>query len=202
MNTIPIIQKEVTKSNTLQIFIVIAAVLLVIGYLKFGSTSLTFTKASDEKFHLVRDMPDKEQAAEMLAEIKRRLKLLINYCITNFPSNPDVQLMKQRFKTQNIQETDLSDSGTSYTIDKGKELHLCLRNKEDARLHQINILMFVSIHELAHIKSTSYGHNNEFGKNFVFLLKQASKIGIYKPVDYSKNPVKFCGMDVNDSPIF
>jgi len=206
MNTIPIIQKQVTKqvakSNTLQIFIVVAAVLLVIGYLKFGSTSLTFAKASDEKFHLVRDMPDKEQAAEMLAEIKRRLQLLINYCITNYPGNPDVQLMKQRFKTQNIQETDLNDSGTSYTIDKGKELHLCLRNKEDTKLHQINILMFVAIHELAHIQSTSYGHNNEFGKNFVFLLKQASKIGIYKPVDYSKNPVKFCGMDVNDSPMY
>ena len=46
MNSIPIIQKEVTKqvakSNTLQIIIVVVAVLLVIGYLKFGSTSLTF----------------------------------------------------------------------------------------------------------------------------------------------------------------
>lgn len=186
----------------LKTIIAIVVVLLVIGYLKFGSTALTFTKASDEKFHLVRDLPDKEQAAEMLAEIKRRLQLLINYCINNYPQNPDVQLMKQRFKTQNIQETDINDSGTSYTIDKGKELHLCLRNKEDARLHQINILTFVAIHELAHIKSTSYGHNDEFGKNFVFLLKQAAKIGIYSPVDYSKNPVKFCGIDVNSSPIY
>ena len=202
MNTIPIIQKQVAKNNTLQIIIVIVTVLLVIGYLKFGQTALTYTKASDEKFHLVRDMPDKEKAAEMLAEIKRRLQLLINYCITNYPSNPDVQLMKKRFKTQNIQETDLSDSGTSYTIDKGRELHLCLRNKDDAKLHQINILMFVAIHELAHIKSTSYGHNEEFGKNFTFLLKQAAKIGIYQPVDYSKNPVEFCGMDVTESPMF
>ena len=198
MNNIP----NLKDTNLLKIIVSIVIVLLVIGYLKFGESALTFTKASDEKFHLVRDLPDKEEAAEMLAEIKRRLQLLINYCITNYPSNPDVQLMKQRFKTQNIQETDLSDSGTSYTIDKGKELHLCLRNKEDAKLHQINILMFVSIHELAHIQSTSYGHNGEFGKNFVFLLKQATKIGIYKPIDYSKNPVNFCGMDVTDSPIY
>ena len=198
MNNIP----NLKDTNLLKIIVSIVIVLLVIGYLKFGESALTFTKASDEKFHLVRDLPDKEEAAEMLAEIKRRLQLLINYCITNYPSNPDVQLMKQRFKTQNIQETDLSDSGTSYTIDKGKELHLCLRNKEDSKLHQINILMFVSIHELAHIKSTSYGHNSEFGKNFVFLLKQATKIGIYKPIDYSKNPVNFCGMDVTDSPMY
>jgi len=198
MNNIP----NLKDTNLLKIIVSIVIVLLVIGYLKFGASALIFTKASDEKFHLVRDLPDKEEAAEMLAEIKRRLQLLINYCITNYPSNPDVQLMKKRFKTQNIQETDLSDSGTSYTIDKGKELHLCLRNKEDSKLHQINILMFVAIHELAHIKSTSYGHNGEFGKNFVFLLKQATKIGIYKAIDYSKNPVNFCGMDVTDSPIY
>jgi len=202
MNNIPMLKPILEDNKMLKIIILVVSVLLIIGYLKFGATALTFTKASDEKFHLVRDLPDKDQAAEMLAEIKRRLGLLIDYCVNNFPQNPDVQLMKQRFKTQNIQETDSGDSGTSYTIDKGKELHLCLRNKEDTRLHQINILLFVAIHELAHIQSTSFGHNGEFGKNFVFLLKQATKIGIYKAIDYSKNPVKFCGIEVNASPIF
>jgi len=185
----------------LKIIIVIITVLLVIGYLKFGSTALKYTKASDEKFHLVRDMPDKEQAAEMLAEIKTRLQKLIDYCVTNYPNDMNVILMKKRFKPQNVQETDINESGTSYTIDKGKELHLCLRNKDDAKLHQINILMFVAIHELAHIMATSYGHNSEFGTHFVFLLKQANKIGIYKSIDYSKNPVEFCGMDVTDNPL-
>ena len=196
---IKMVQKE---PQFLQIIIVVITVLLVIGYLKFGKTALKYQKASDEKFHLVRDMPDKEKAAEMLAEIKRRLELLIKYCVQNYPNDANVILMKQRFNPQNVQETDINESGTSYTIDKGKELHLCLRSKEDAELHQINILMFVAIHELAHIKSVSYGHNDEFGKHFVFLLKQASKIGVYQPIDYSQNPVKFCGMDVTSSPLY
>jgi predicted SprT family Zn-dependent metalloprotease len=182
--------------------ILLKSVLLVLGYLQFGRTALKYQKASDEKFHLVRDMPDKEKAAEILSEIKRRLQLLIKYCVQNYPNDANVMLMKQRFNPQNVQETDINESGTSYTIDKGKELHLCLRNKEDAELHQINILMFVAIHELAHIKSVSYGHNEEFGKHFQFLLNQASKIGIYQPVDYSKNPVEFCGMEVNANPIY
>ena len=182
--------------------IVIISVLLVLGYLKFGQSALKYQKASDEQFHLVRDMPDKENAAEMLAEIKRRLQKLIQYCVENYPNNANVMLMKNRFNPQNVQETDINESGTSYTIDKGKELHLCLRNKEDAELHQINILMFVAIHELAHIKSVSYGHNEEFGKHFEFLLNQAAKIGVYQPVDYSSNPVKFCGMDVTSNPIY
>lgn len=189
-------------STFLKVIIIIISVLLVLIYLKYGKTALTFEKASDEKFHLVRDMPDKEKAAEILSEIKKRLQQLITYCVNNYPNNENVMLMKKRFNPQNVQETDINESGTSYTIDKGKELHLCLRSKEDAELHQINILMFVAIHELAHIKSVSYGHNEEFGKHFTFLLEQAAKIGIYTPIDYSKNPVKFCGMDVNSNPVF
>ncbi len=186
----------------IKIAIAVIAIFLLIGYFNFGSTSLLYVKTKDEQFQLVRDLPDKVEAAEMIAEIKRRLKLLIQYCIQNHGDNQDVQILKQRFNENNIQETDLSDSGTSYSIDKGKEIHLCIRNKEDAKIHRINLLMFVSIHELSHLMSTSYGHNNEFGDNFVFLLKQATKIGIYTPVDYSKNNIQFCGMDVTDSPLY
>ena len=195
--------EQVFKENKgLKLIIIAIVVVLVLYYFNFAETSLTFTKGSDEQFHLVRDLPDKEEAAEMMAEIKRRLQLLINYCVTNFPNDPNVQQMKQRFKSQNIQETDLSDSGTSYSIDKGKEVNLCLRDKKTARLHQINLLMYVSVHELSHIMATSFGHNGEFGKTFKFLLQQAVKIGIYKPIDYSKKNVNFCGMDVNSNILF
>ena len=190
------------ENMKIKVAIGVIVILLVIGYFKFGSKALLYVKAKDEQFHLVRDLPDQKEAADMIAEIKRRLQLLIKYCIQNHPNNKDVQILKQRFNQNNIQETDLSDSGTSYSIDKGKEIHLCIRNKEDAKIHRINLLMFVTIHELSHLMSTSYGHNNEFGDNFVFLLKQATKIGIYQPVDYSKNNVNFCGMDVTDSPLY
>ena len=190
------------ENMKIKVAIGVIVILLVIGYFKFGSKALLYVKAKDEQFHLVRDLPDQKEAADMIAEIKRRLQLLIKYCIQNHPNNKDVQILKQRFNQNNIQETDLSDSGTSYSIDKGKEIHLCIRNKEDAKIHRINLLMFVTIHELSHLMSTSYGHNNEFGDNFVFLLKQATKIGIYQAVDYSQNNVKFCGMDVTDSPLY
>ena len=186
----------------IKIAIAVIVILLVIGYFNFGEKALLYVKGKDEQFHLVRDLPDKDEAAEMIAEIKRRLQLLIKYCIQNHEDNPDVQILNKRFNENNIQETDLSDSGTSYSIDKGKEIHLCIRNKEDAKIHRINLLMFVTIHELSHLMSTSFGHNNEFGDNFVFLLKQATKIGVYKAVDYSKNKVNFCGMDVTDSPLY
>jgi len=182
--------------------ITIIVVLLIIGYFKIESVGLVYEKTTDEQFQLVRDLPDKENAAELMAEIKKRMQQLINYCVTNFPDNENVKVMSERFQPNNIQETSINDSGTSYTIDKGKEMHLCLRDKSNMELHNINILMFVAIHELAHVLSTSYGHNDEFGENFVFLLKQSIKIGIYNPVDYSQNPEEFCGMNVTSNPLY
>ena len=62
-----------------------------------------------------------------------------------------------------------------------------------------NTIIF-GIHELAHIMTESVGHKKEFWDNMAFLLKEAEKINIYKPVDYSKNNVDYCGMEITTTP--
>jgi hypothetical protein len=47
----------------------------------------------------------------------------------------------------------------------------------------------------------SYGHNDEFGSLFVFLLQNAVRAGVYRNEDYEKNPKQFCGMEVDSNPI-
>jgi hypothetical protein len=80
---------------------------------------------------------------------------------------------------------------------------LCIRDKdENKNLHEHNLLMFVVIHELAHIMSKSIGHNNEFYNNFKFLLNEASTLGIYYPIDFKKNPEQYCGIEVNSNPYY
>lgn len=192
------------NDKTLKTFIIAASILLVLIYLKFGGSNAIFVKSSkDEQFHLVQDLPDKEKAADIIAELKKRMKLLIKHMIEKYPDRSDVAEMKMRFDENNIQETDLNDAGTSFSIDKGQEMHLCIRDKESLKFHHLNILSFVSIHELAHIMSESYGHNGEFSEHFKFLLGEAVKIGIYKSVDYSKNPIKYCStVDVTQNPLF
>jgi len=82
-------------------------------------------------------------------------------------------------------------------------MHLCLRQKNQRKsLHDDNLLMFVIIHELAHIMSKSVGHNAEFYNNFKFLLKESVVMGCYKPVNFEKNPVKYCGMNVTNNPYY
>ena len=62
----------------------------------------------------------------------------------------------------------------------------------------MNTLMYVVIHELAHVGCPEYGHTPLFRKIFKFLLKQSVKIGIYTPVNYILNPQNYCGMVINE----
>ena len=158
-----------------------------------------------ESFNKVNNLPNKEQSAKLLEEIKHRLQKLIKYCNLTAKSNEEkkeISPLNKRFEPDNIREADIYDSGTSFTLDKGKEVHLCLRNKDTLQHHDINTLMFVAIHELAHVMSISYGHNGEFAENFTYLLKKASEARLYNPVDYRTNNKHFCGIVIDSSPLF
>ena len=84
-----------------------------------------------------------------------------------------------------------------------QKLAFCLETEKNSdNLIDINTLTFVALHELAHIASTSVGHNDEFWNNFKFLLERAEIIGIYQPVDYKKKPKKYCGITIHDNPLY
>ena len=65
----------------------------------------------------------------------------------------------------------------------------------------MNTILFVAIHELAHIMSESKGHTTEFWNNMNYLLKAAINLGIYQEVDYKQNPINYCGMEINNTPL-
>ena len=181
---------------------IIIILILLLWYNNFGETDLTFVKGHDEDFHLVRNLSNKHMAADVMAEIKERLEKLIIHLKKTYPNNKDIYRLKNRYDEDNIRETALTDNGTSYSVDKGKEISICIRDKQTERIHSINLLMFVSIHEMAHIMSKTYGHNDEFLKNFIFLLKESVKIGIYNNIDYSRNKKEYCGIVVDSNPLF
>lgn len=67
----------------------------------------------------------------------------------------------------------------SYTINK-KKIYLCLRD-EHHDYYPMNMLMYVAIHELAHVLCNEIGHTKKFYKIFDDLLKKAEDLGIYDP---------------------
>lgn len=89
---------------------------------------------------------------------------------------------------------------TSYTLDKGRRMYMCLRST-DGTLHDKNTIMFVLLHEAAHIGNAGWGHGaHDFWPIFKWLLKEATKFGIIRDIDYSRHPVEFCGLRINYTP--
>lgn len=94
-------------------------------------------------------------------------------------------------------------SDTSYTISKGKSLHLCLRDrKQPNKFVPYDIFLFVALHELAHMGNSSFGHDTQFWETFKFVLHEATLANIYTPIDYRNNPVDYCGLIVEYNPLF
>jgi predicted metal-dependent hydrolase len=150
----------------------------------------------------VRNVDDKQEAANMLANMRSRLEKLIQNIEMNYPNDPKVKRLVNKFNPDRISESLRGSKYTSYSINKGEKIVLCLRSKDiTQKLTDINTLMFVTLHELAHIMTVSIGHTKEFWSNFKFILKIAVQIGVYDNIDYSQNPQPYCGIEVNDSPL-
>lgn len=179
----------------LLILLIIIILLICINKNKF--TDDTVEEYYNGSVYRVRkgNSESQQKTAKKLDYFKKRLETLINYCYDkSLPTKEDAYRMHARFKTTQLSETSSSETSAAYVINKGEELRICLKNEND------NDIMFVLLHELAHIMSKSYGHNSEFKQNMDFLVKQAVKLNLYKPVDYSKTPINYCGVNISSTP--
>ncbi len=157
----------------------------------------------DGNTYCVRETPKLELVADLLARVTGKLRKLVDYMKEKYPNRENVQRMYKNFKTNKIMETLPTSTYTAYSENKGQKLAFCTTTtKKGSKLIDENTLTFVAIHELSHVMTESIGHKKEFWENFKFLLKNAVDMGIYKPVDYKKNPQPYCGMDITDNPYY
>jgi hypothetical protein len=174
------------------------------------------------RVHGVHSTPD--AAANKLAEINRRATELLRRLRKEYASRPggvegvsearrDVaQKLLRKYSPDALAENSPLDpeKETSFTENKGSLVAICLRTSVetagggvDYRLQDINTLMFVTIHEMAHIGIVEIDHPPNFWRTFRFLLEEAVACGIYAPVDYSVHTVRYCNrLVINHSPLF
>ena len=157
----------------------------------------------DGETYCVRERSKLSLAADKLANANKKLKHLVEYCKEKYPDRKNIIRLAKGYNPDNIVETLPTSKYTAYSLNKGEKLAFCLDTKKNGgKLIDDNTLIFVAIHELAHIATKSVGHTDEFWNNFKFLLEEAVNIKIYNPVDYSKHPEKYCGMEITDNPYF
>ena len=129
----------------------------------------------DGRTYKVRDMSDKQGAADLLAKLRLRIASLCDTLEKKYPDKVQVKQIVSNFRADpnRFLEATPDAAHTSYSVNKGEAVHLCLRQRQggDESLVQENVMTFVAIHELAHICT-----------------------------DFQSHPVSYCGMSITDSP--
>jgi predicted metal-dependent hydrolase len=184
---------------------IITFVLLLTMYLFIDrkQSGLIYVKSTlDNNVYLVRNVEDKQNAANLMSSIRQKLDKLIEFLCKKYPNDERCFRLKRKFNPNNIEESESGSKFTSFSVNKGEKIVFCIRSKDKyANLEDENLIIFVALHELGHIMTKSIGHTKEFWDNFRFLLKESIKIGIYIRHDFKNKPEKYCGTLITDTPL-
>lgn len=158
----------------------------------------------DNDLYLVRNMPDKHRACNMLATIKKNIFILTNHLNTNKTNFKDheahIDQLNKRIKNCIIMESSENSMYTSYSINKGEQIVFCLRSRTSKdSLHDLNLLMYVVLHEMSHVACPEYGHTELFKQIFAFITTQAINQNMYNRIDFGSNNREYCGLNITDS---
>ena len=156
------------------------------------------TKSSiDGRIYIVRKLPDAKKAADKLAEINKKVLRLIS---SLDPKKDGVDDLINNYNPDALSETVIGSKYTSYSVNKGEKISICIRGINDNTFIDDNTVLFVVIHELAHVMTEEIGHPPEFWENMKTLLKYSIDSKVYNYINYRENPVYYCGVYVDDTP--
>jgi hypothetical protein len=176
---------------------------LVTGYFvsyNITKRNINVKSSVDHRVYSVRsDVQNAVDSADTLAKLYQRMVELSHHLD---PNNIYHKRILKRIHTIVIKENPLvipPSSLTSYTINKGEEIVLCLREPKTQTLHTIDKLTYVMIHEMAHIGCPEVGHTALFKEVFTDLLKIAVfKAAILQKTDYATSPDSYCGITISE----
>lgn len=184
--------------TTILVLIFFLSFLFIFFYQEYRYDSF---KVNDKNFQIEKyenhQQKIKIQSLNTLVNIRQRLDTLVTHLLKKYPKNKFMHRLQSRFKNTTLREANPNpySTDTSYTINKGDTMVLCLRTT-DQKVVDLNTLTYVAVHELAHIFSSSFHHNLEFWRNMKFLVDEAIECGIYRETNYSQNPVRYCGIQI------
>jgi len=192
-NTVPLV-----------IFTTFVGIAWVAMYFKGSKYPVSLTQSTiDQEHYLVRNLPDKQEAADRLARVRQKILILRKYLEQTHGGKPFVKQLLNNFdcSAARFSESTPDAQYTSYSVNKGEKVFMCLRQRDDKEhLVDENIILFVALHEMSHVGTSSIGHTPEFWNHFAWVLEQAEHVNIYKYTDFAAHPVEYCGVHITDSP--
>jgi len=187
------------------IIIILLIIALLIIFTKTINTNKKYIHSDiDNKQYLVLNKQHNQKAANMLARINININKITTYIIKQKNDKYKdykkyINQLSRNIKHIKLQEGGNNDKYTSYSINKGEQIVFCLRSKQNDKLHDINLVMYVMLHELSHVACPEYGHTPLFKKIFAFLTNIAIEMKLYKKLEFNKDPIEYCGLMITDS---
>lgn len=208
--------------NILLSIIIVIIIIFIIVY-NYDRRVVSVVATSDHHpWKVVASYDNREDAANMLSDMNAKFNEFLRYLAAKYnineykidPVTGDcncddvhniVSNILTRYNPNSIYENDPRfTSDTSFNIDKGRRIAMCLRNKEyPHKLVDPQVLMFVLLHEVGGHSGNyrNFGHQTRFWEVFKFVLHEAVACGIYTPVSYGKYPVMYCGLKIDYQPL-
>jgi hypothetical protein len=186
------------------IVLLIATSAVLFYFYVYDGTCNTFSYI-DNKYYKVRNTPAKYNKANLLANLKLKLGIIVN----SLPTNSQTTNLKNNWNRGiSLKETGNMETDAAYVINK-QYMSFCLNNSE-ITIENINLLTYVGIHELSHVMSYEIGHGEEFKTNFKYLLDQAKNltyhdnllnqnIPVFIDLHNIKTPDHYCGVSLTNS---
>tara|TARA_Y100001958_G_C21202153_1_gene528660 strand:- start:3 stop:575 length:573 start_codon:yes stop_codon:yes gene_type:complete len=162
--------------------------------------NVTVLQGFDNRKYRLLDLPGKERCLEILVQLNKNVLQLLSY--VKDEDREGIEDLLDNYRPDSLSENLENRSLQAYSLNKGEEICLCLREPDNELeiIDDMNTLMFVLIHELSHLMTDDIGHTDKFWNNMAYLLRKANEISLYTPINYSVNPVMYCGINIDETP--
>lgn len=168
----------------------------------FWNRDIVTMYGEDNRLYYVRKGSDSIVALQTLVLVRKKLMQLVEHIYnkaqqSNHKYKEYIRRIRDKLPHVSLRETSGYSKYTSFSVNKGEELHLCIRSKLHNKFHNINELLYVAIHEIAHIGCPEIGHTDLFFDINKYLLKEAMEMNIYYYNNYDARPIEYCGIRLN-----
>lgn len=192
--------------SSILILIFLILIIVIIVVIKFRKYNVVYVASDvDNNTYLVRDVKDKQDASNLLGKIRKNIFFIVEHLYANkddkyLANKQYIEQLNKRIRNVEIMESSEDSIYTSYSVNKGEQIVFCLRSRNTKdKLHDMNILMYVVLHEMSHVACPEMGHTDLFKKIFAFITNVAIELGLYTKLDFIKNPTEYCGLLITES---
>lgn len=145
---------------------------------------------------------DPAKTVKVLRDLRTRAFRLVDVLRNKYPNDERVKrLTRWNGMIHETEHKHTANGVFGYNVNKGNGVSVCVHNGK-GEPNRFNDLFFVVMHEMSHIMTEAYEHDNTFWNAFRLLIDEATNNGLFVNVDYKKHPSRFCDGYLTDNPTF